>query len=103
MRAWLDEKPKKFADAGKIVDKRTGRITSTAPEHFDEISNYGRTKGQDNYTNDYLRIVFDFNFGGRSAALGLEAPMQAKFRKRNYLSPEGTVEKRIKPRTTKKK
>ncbi len=99
MRDWLNKNPQKFAQAGTVVNKKTGKVTSTAPQHFDEISNYGRTKGQDNYTNDYLRIVFDFNFGGRTAAQGLEAPMQTKFRLRNWHNPTtGKIEKRIKPK-----
>lgn len=99
MRDWLNKNPQKFAQAGTVVNKKTGKVTSTAPQHFDEISNYGRTKGQDNYTNDYLRIVFDFNFGGRTAAQGLEAPMQTKFRLRNWYNPTtGEIQKRIYPK-----
>ncbi len=72
MRAWLEQNPQKFAAAGG----------DSAPESYVDIMNYGRTKGQDNYSNAYLREVFNVQYGGRSAAQGLEHPISAKNRQR---------------------
>jgi len=72
MRAWLEQNPQKFAAAGG----------DSAPESYVDIMNYGRTKGQDNYSNAYLREVFNVQYGGRSAAQGLEHPIPAKNRQR---------------------
>ena len=70
MRAWLEQNPQKFAEAGG----------KSAPQNYGDIMNYGRTKGQDNYSNAYLREVFNVQYGGRSAAQGLEHPISAKNR-----------------------
>jgi len=56
MRDWLHDHPYKFSVAG----------AGEAPEHFSKITKYRATKGQGNYTNDYLRAVFGLEYNPRT-------------------------------------
>ncbi len=56
MRDWLHKHPYKFSIAG----------AGEAPEHFTAITKYKATKGQGNYTNDYLRAIFGLQYNPRT-------------------------------------
>ena len=75
MRTWLQDHPYEFSVAG----------AGEAPEHFSKITKYGATKGQGNYTNNYLRTVFGLEYNPRT--LGRSHAIPAKDR----LTPEGKI------------
>jgi len=59
MRKWLEKHPEQFAKAGG----------KSAPERYEDIMKYGAMNGQTNYSNEYLRQVFNVEYAKKGAGV----------------------------------